>query len=113
MRYDLSSFVQKQKETHNNFKKVAIFPPLVVQHFLWNKVTVRDKLFEHLKIPRITLCTDGSNKWKDLAEDAVKRLSEKHDLKVEDLRENGLVSKLDYSEGSKDVYFLKYLNSHW
>ena len=86
---------------------------MVVQHFLWNKVNVRDKLFEHLKIPRVTLRTGGRDKWHDLANQAARKLSRTPGLQEVELRRDGLVSKLDYSEGSEDVYFHKYLRSNW
>ena len=90
-----------------------MFPPLVVQHFLWNKANARDELFKHLKIPRVTLRTGPREKWHDLANQAARDLCRNHRLQEVDLRRNELVSKLDYSEGAEDVYLHKCLNSKW
>lgn len=85
----------------------------MIQHFIWQKVTVQDTQMEHIKIPRTTLKTGVDERWCSVAEKAVLRLASKSNLKQDEIHSQGLVSKLDYSAGSRDIYFMTYTTNGW
>ena len=70
---------------------------------------------EEWKIPRTILQTGDNDTWDELAKKALQNLcvSSTVPLSAEDLCVKGLVAKLDYSDLSKDVYFLTSSRNGW
>ena len=68
---------------------------------------------EHIKIPRTTVKTGVDERWSSVVEKAVERLAKNSNLDEHEIRSRGLVSKLDYSAGSRDVYFMTFTPNGW
>ena len=86
-----------------------MYPPLSMVHFIHQKVTQRNKLFKeinNLLVPSAVLITEGTQSWNDVAVVAATRLS---DLGCnQDLREIGMVAKVEYSAAGLGVFFLSF-----
>lgn len=81
-------------------------------HFIHQKVTQRNKLFKregNLLVPSVVLVTNEVQSWNDVAGEALFKLSNLDHNNL-DLKELGMVAKVEYSAAGLGVFFLDFNN---